>query len=69
MFCTPNYYVTYLGYPIDLPIKFAMMYRFWYWRCQNDYSDMPQMLESFESGTTISLIAKKGIKKSHHDTF
>ena len=48
---------------LALPIESEKMDRFCCSRCLNDSLNFPDMIGSFESGATASLVAKKGAKK------
>ena len=48
---------------LALPIESEIMDGFWWFRCLNDRIDLPDMIGSFASGTTASMVAKSGTKK------
>ena len=48
---------------LALPIESEIMHRFWCSRCLNDHIEVPDMIGSFESGATPSLVAKNGTKQ------
>ena len=55
----PHFFCSHL----QMPIESEIIDGFWCSRCLNDCIDLPNMIGSFESGATASLVAKNGTKK------
>ena len=51
---------------LTLPIESEITDWFWCSRCLNDHIDLPNMIGSFASGVTASMVAKSGTKKIFH---
>ena len=61
--CCSSLFFLFFAAILALPIESEIMDGFWCSRCLNDRIDLPDMIGSFASGATASMVAKSGTKK------